>query len=87
MSKSGMSIHSIESFNETEEINLLSSVLEAKHTIKTFFSANDRTPNHDGFFELVSSDLSPKKQFIVQIKKVEELATAISAQENIVSCQ
>lgn len=73
MSKSGMSIHSIESFNETEEINLLSSVLEAKHTIKTFFSANDRTPNHDGFFELVSSDLSPKKQFIVQIKKVEDL--------------
>lgn len=32
MSKSGMSIHSIESFNETEEINLLSSVLEAKHS-------------------------------------------------------
>ena len=73
MSKPGMSIHSIESFNESEEINLLSSVLEAKHTIKTFFSANDRTPNHDGFFELVSSDLSPKKQFIVQIKKVEDL--------------
>ena len=73
MSKPGMSIHSIESFNESEEINLLSSVLEAKHTIKTLFSANDRTPNHDGFFELVSSDLSPKKQFIVQIKKVEDL--------------
>lgn len=73
MSKPGMSIHSIESFNESEEINLLSSVLEAKHTIKTFFSANDRTPNHDGFFELVSSDLSPKKQFVVQIKKVEDL--------------
>ena len=51
MSKPGMSIHSIESFNESEEINLLSSVLEAKHTIKTFFSANDRTPNHDGFFD------------------------------------
>ena len=73
MSKPGMSIHSIESFNESEEIRLLSSVLEAKHTIKTFFSANDRTPNHDGFFELVSADLSPKKQFIVQVKKVENL--------------
>ena len=73
MSKPGMSIHSIESFNESDEIRILSSVLESRHTIKTFFKENDRTPNHDGFFELVSGDLSPKKQFIVQIKKVEDL--------------
>ena len=81
MSKPGMSIHSIESFNESEEINLLSSVLEAKHTIKTFFSANDKTPNYDGFFELVSTDLSPRKQFIVQIKKVEDLEPNIIGQD------
>ena len=81
MSKPGMSIHSIESFNESEEINLLSSVLEAKHTIKTFFSANDKTPNYDGFFELVSTDLSPRKQFIVQIKKVEDLKPNIIGQD------
>ncbi len=73
MRKPGMSIHSIESFNESEEIRILSSVLESHHTIKTFFKEIDRTPNHDGFFELVSGDLSPKKQFIVQIKKVEDL--------------
>ena len=73
MSKPGMSIHSTGSFNESEGIRILSSVLESHHTIKTFFKEIDRTPNHDGFFELVSGDLSPKKQFIVQIKKVEDL--------------
>ena len=73
MKKAGMSTHSFESFNESEAINILSSVLEANKTIKTFFGENDRTPNHDGFLELVSHDMSPKKQFIVQIKKVENL--------------
>ena len=73
MKRTGMSIHSPESFNESEGINILSSVLESKHTIKTYFSANDRTPNHDGFFELTSDNSPPKKQFIVQIKKVEDL--------------
>ena len=64
-----MSKHDQSSFNESETVNFLSSVLESKHTIKTFFSANDRTPNHDGFFELVDEESTPKKQFIVQIKK------------------
>lgn len=73
MPKFGMSKHDQSSFNESETVNFLSSVLESKHTIKTFFSANDRTPNHDGFFELVDEESTPKKQFIVQIKKTENL--------------
>lgn len=73
MPKFGMSKHDQSSFNESEAVNFLSSVLESKHTIKTFFSANDRTPNHDGFFELVDEESTPKKQFIVQIKKTENL--------------
>ena len=73
MPKSGMSKHDQSSFNESEAVNFLSNVLESKHTIKTFFSSNDRTPNHDGFFELVDAESIPKKQFIVQIKKTENL--------------
>ena len=73
MSKPGMSKHDITSFNESEAITLLSNTLETNHTIKTFFSENDKTPNHDGFFELVDKEQVPKKQFIVQIKKVENL--------------
>lgn len=69
----GMSIHSIESFDESESIKLLKDVLESKHTIKTFFGDNEKTPNHDGFFELVDSTLAPRKQFIVQIKKTKKL--------------
>lgn len=69
----GMSIHSIESFDEAKAIKLLKDVLESEHTIKTFFGENDRTPNHDGFFELVDHTLAPRKQFIVQIKKTKKL--------------
>ena len=69
----GMSIHSIESFDETDAINLLKQTLESSHTIKTFFGENDKTPNHDGFFELVDHTLTPRKQFIVQIKKTKKL--------------
>lgn len=72
-----MSTHSIESFNETDAVFFLSSVLESKHSIKTFFGANDKTPNHDGYFELIGEDSCPKKQFIVQIKKVENLTQNI----------
>lgn len=69
-----MSIHSIESFNETEAVNFLKQVLESTHTIKTFFGENDKTPNHDGFFELINDKMEPRKQFIVQIKKTKKLA-------------
>ena len=74
MAKAGMATHSISSFNESKEIRILSEFLEAKHTVKTFFKENDRTPNYDGSFELVNDELEPQKQFIVQIKKVENLA-------------
>ena len=67
MSNPGISKHDISSFNESDAINLLSNTLESNHTIKTFFSENDRTPNHDGFFELVDEEYTPKKQFIVCI--------------------
>lgn len=77
LKKPGMSTHSIESFNETDAVFFLSSVLESKHTIKTFFGVNDKTPNHDGCFELIGEDSCPKKQFIVQIKKVENLTQNI----------
>ena len=73
MKKAGMATHSVAAFNETQSINILTSFLESMHTIKTFFKENDRTPNYDGSFELISDDRTPKKQFIVQIKKAESL--------------
>lgn len=73
MGKTGMSIHSKSSFDEAEAIRLLSGVLESNRKIKTFFSENDKTPNTDGYFELLGNDDEIKKQFIVQIKKVENL--------------
>ena len=73
MSKAGMAKHSASSFNEKSAIRMLSNFLEQKHTIATFFKENDRTPNYDGTFELVGEDDTPTKQFIVQIKKVENL--------------
>ena len=77
MSNPGMSKHDISAFNESDSVTMLARALEAKHTIKTFFGANDKTPNHDGFFELVDEEQTPKKQFIVQIKKVENLTPNI----------
>ena len=66
-----MATHSDGSFSEAKAIRILSDKLEEHGSIKTFFKENDRTPNHDGFFELVDENKMPKKQFIVQIKKVE----------------
>lgn len=74
----GMSTHPISSFNESSSTRLLSEILEYKRTIKTFFKENDRTPNYDGSFELVDKEFLPKKQFIVQIKKVEDLEKSTS---------
>lgn len=68
-----MATHSENSFNEAEEIRILSAKLEEKHRIKTFFKENDKTPNTDGFFELVAEDKTPQKQFVVQIKKVNSI--------------
>ena len=73
MRKTRMATHFKTSFDESEAIRLLSGILESKRKIKTFFNENDKTPNHDGNFEIINSDNTPKKQFIVQIKKVENL--------------
>ena len=70
----GMKTHSDSSFDESKEISILKTLLESKNSIKTFFGENEKTPNHDGFFELVNTDTKqPKKQFIVQIKKTNAL--------------
>lgn len=70
----GMKTHSDSSFNESKEVSILKLLLESKKSIKTFFGENEKTPNHDGFFELVNTDTrQPKKQFIVQIKKDDTL--------------
>ena len=68
-----MAKHSESSFNESEAIRILSEYLESTNRIKTFFKENDRTPNYDGCFELVTRNGEPKKQFIVQIKKTKSL--------------
>nr|WP_320025915.1 hypothetical protein [uncultured Acetobacterium sp.] len=73
MGKAGMSTHSEDAFKESLEIRILSDFLESAHTIKTFFSENDKTPNFDGSFELINKNREPKKKFIAQVKKVENL--------------
>ncbi|MBR5292145.1 MAG: hypothetical protein IKU32_04420 [Clostridia bacterium] len=77
MKRIGMATHSISSFNESDAVRILSDILESKQTIKTFFKENDRTPNYDGSFEIIDSNGVPQKQFIVQIKKVENLTANI----------
>ena len=69
----GMSIHSKMSFDEAKAIRILSDFLESNNSIKTFFGENDKTPNHDGYFEILKGTDSIKKQFVVQVKKVENL--------------
>ncbi len=76
--KTHMAIHSKSSFDESDAVRMLSNILEGNETIKTFFSENDKTPNHDGFFELISKSGEPKKQFIVQIKKTNALEKCTS---------
>ena len=73
MKQPGMAIHSDSSFNESLEIRILSGVLESKKLIKTFFKENDKTPNYDGSFEILGKKNTPRKQFIVQIKKIENI--------------
>lgn len=73
MGEAGMAKHSESAFNEKSATRMLSDYLEQKNTISTFFKENDRTPNYDGSFELVGEDKAPTKQFIVQIKKAENL--------------
>lgn len=74
----GISMHPVTSFDESDSTAILSRVLQSKRTIKTFFKENDRTPNYDGTFELVNTKFIPQKQFIVQIKKAENLTKSVS---------
>ncbi len=86
MESKGMATHSISSFNESKAVEILKQFLECKNTIKTFFGENDRTPNHDGFFELIDTSNktfgTPKKQFIVQIKKADSSTTSLELQDD-----
>ena len=66
--KSNLGKHTKNSFIEAKAIRILSEFIEEGGNAKTFFNENDKTPNHDGFFEILGSDNAPKKQFIVQIK-------------------
>lgn len=72
----GMAINSDSAFNEGKAIRILEDCLEKNRRIKTFFKENDRTPNYDGSFELIEGNGTPKKQFIVQIKKTKALKTS-----------
>ena len=69
----GMARHSTSAFNECSTTRMLAERLESSGKIKTFFKENDRTPNYDGSMELVGHEGVPTKQFIVQIKKTEDL--------------
>ena len=73
MSQPGMAKHTESAFDESNAVRLLSDLLESKHTIKTFFKENDRTPNYDGTLELIGKEGDPRKQFIVQIKKTKAI--------------
>ena len=61
------------SFNESNSIRLLQEKLERNGRIKTYFTQNDRTPNTDGYFEILNKNGIPEKRFVVQIKSAEKL--------------
>ncbi len=71
--KAGMAIHPESGFQESRAVRILEDKLEEGQRIRTFFKENDRTPNHDGFFEFVAPDGTPRKRFVVQIKKTSRL--------------
>lgn len=55
-------------FQESAGNRLLEMELEKNRRIKTYFSENDKTPNTDGYFEILRDDGIPLKRFVVQIK-------------------
>ncbi len=65
--------HYTTSFVESDGVSILKRKLEQNRTIKCFFSANDKTPNTDGFFELSKKNRTPIKRFNAQIKTTSEL--------------
>lgn len=72
--KAGMATHSQDSFNESSGNRVLSGILESTRTMKTYFGENDKTPNHDGFFELLNlaitdSNKPPKSNLLYRLKQ------------------
>ena len=60
-------------FNESTGNRILQGELEKNHRIKTFFNENDKTPNTDGYFEVLDRHGTSMKRFVVQIKTVNKL--------------
>ncbi len=60
-------------FNESAGNRLLQAELEKNHRIKTYFNENDKTPNTDGYFEVLDDKGIAIKRFVVQIKTVREM--------------
>ena len=64
----------VNDFNESAGIRILKDQLEKNLRIKTYFTENDKTPNTDGYFEILSAQGTPLKRFVVQIKTARKLA-------------
>jgi len=60
-------------FIESNGNIILKRKLTSNKRISCFFSENDKTPNTDGFFELIDEKGVPQKRFNVQIKTTNEL--------------
>ena len=60
-------------FDDANSVRLISDILEKHHLIKTSFLEQDKTPNTDGYFTVLSEDGTPIKVFIVQIKSTHSL--------------
>ena len=67
--KAGMAIHPESGFQESRAVRILEDKLEERQRIRTFFKENDRTPNHDGFFEFVAPDGTPRKRLLSRSKR------------------
>ena len=70
MSQPGMAKHTESAFDESNAVRLLSDLLESKHTIKTFFKENDRTPNCDGTLELIGKEGDPSKSLLFKSRRL-----------------
>ena len=65
--KAGMAIHPESGFQESRAVRILEDKLEEGQRIRTFFKENDRTPNHDGFFEFVAADIPSRIPVIYRL--------------------
>ena len=65
--------HTESVFIESNGNIILKRKLTSNKRISCFFSENDKTPNTDGFFELIDKQGVPVKRFNVQIKTTNDL--------------